>query len=290
MKNLRIKHKILLLTVVPLTITLIALMAISISQIRELGEKELGQIKQTMMASKKEALRNYISIAKTAIQPIISSDEPDYIVRDKVDQVLRSIRYGKDNGYIFAIDYDGVTRIQPVKESLEGTNTIGLKDENGVHFIKELITAARSGNGYVEYQWKKPSTGESAPKLTYAVDLKSFGWVLGTGFYIDDIDLAIANKKSELDEKIEMTIILSLAVGLVILTIIILVNLYVSNRTLVKPIHELSESARQMSLGKIDMPIEVDSSDEIGELADAVKRMQKSLKLILKKLKQQPKK
>lgn len=290
MRNLRIKHKILLLTVVPLTITLIALMAISISQIQALGEKELKQIQQTMMTSKKEALKNYIAIAKTSILPILTSNQTDEAVKEQVDQVLRSIRYGQNNGYVFAIDYEGVTRIQPLKTSLEGKNTLDLTDENGVRFIEELITAARSGNGYVEYQWKKPSTGESAPKLTYAVDLKPFGWVLGTGFYIDDIDKALASKKRELDEKIEMTIILSMAVGLVILFVIILVNLMVSNRTLVKPIHELSESARQMSLGKMDMEIEVDSNDEIGELADAVKRMQKSLKLIIKKLKQQSQK
>jgi two-component system NarL family sensor kinase/methyl-accepting chemotaxis protein len=62
--------------------------------------------------------------------------------------------------------------------------------------------------------------------------------------------------------------------------------LWFSNRALVKPIRELAESARQMSLGKMDTVITVDSKDEIGELADAISRMQKSLKVIFKKLKQ----
>ncbi|WP_370060173.1 HAMP domain-containing protein [Neptunomonas phycophila] len=55
---------------------------------------------------------------------------------------------------------------------------------------------------------------------------------------------------------------------------------------MVRPILELSESARQMSLGKMDEEIKVNSSDEIGELADAISRMQKSLKVVFKKLRQ----
>ncbi|RVU30957.1 cache domain-containing protein [Neptunomonas marina] len=286
MKNLKIKHKILLLTVLPLTITLVALLFISIAQIRSLGEAEIVQVRQTMMEAKKESLKNYLAIVKTSILPIIKSDQPEDVVRQKVDAVLRSIRYGSNNGYIFAIAYDGITQVQPIKISLEGKNTLELEDENGVRFIEELIRAARNGSGYVEYMWRKPSIEQSAPKLAYAVDLPEFNWILGTGFYIDDIDLVIERRQREIDDKVKATTILSLVVGLVILLVIIAVNLWISNHALVKPIRELSESARQMSLGKMDTEINVESNDEIGELADAVKRMQKSLLVIFKKLKQ----
>ncbi len=79
---------------------------------------------------------------------------------------------------------------------------------------------------------------------------------------------------------------LSSGVGIGILMVIIILNLWFSNRALVQPILELSESARQMSLGKLNTNISVNSKDEIGELADAIGRMQKSLKVIFKKLKQ----
>ncbi len=286
MKNLKIKQKILILTAIPLILTVAALMLVSVYQIRELGNQEIEEIRATMLASKREALKNYMEITQSAIAPILKSVSDEYQAQQRIKEALRAISYGDEDGYIFAFDYNGITMAHSAKPQLEGQNLLELKDSNGVRLIADLIAAARSGGGYVTYMWDKPSKGYEVPKLSYAVDLKAFGWMLGTGFYIDDIDDAIAKERAEIDEKLKTTIILSLGVGLGIMVIIIMINLWFSNRALVKPIRELAESARQMSLGKMDTVITVDSNDEIGELADAIGRMQKSLKVIFKKLKQ----
>lgn len=288
MKNLKIKQKILLLTAIPLLLTMVALTAVSIYQIRSLGSQEVAQIRQIMTASKQEALKNYIAIARTAIEPILKSVTDDYNARERVKTALRSIAYGDEDGYIFAFDYSGVNQVHSAKPELEGKNLFDLQDVNGVRVIAELIQAGRNGGGYVSYMWDKPSKGTEVPKLSYAVVLKEFNWMIGTGFYIDDIDDAVALKQAEVDQKVQATIMLSAAVGLGILLVIIIINLWISNRALVMPIRELAESARQMSLGKMDTVITVESKDEIGELADAISRMQKSLKVIFKKLKQTP--
>lgn len=286
MKNLKIKQKILVLTAIPLVITVLAIMAVSIHQIQTLGEQEIEQVRSTMMASKREALLNYMEITETALNPILKGVADDYSAENRVKEALRAISYGDEDGYIFAFDYDGVTKVHPAKPELEGQNLIDLKDINGVRLIADLISAGRNGGGYVSYLWDKPSKGREVPKLSYAVDLKDLGWMIGTGFYIDDIDDAVAIKRAEIDEKVKSTIIISSVVGAVILILIVIVNLWFSSRTLVKPIRELAESARQMSLGKVDTVISVNSKDEIGELGDAIGRMQKSLKVIMKKLKQ----
>ncbi|WP_028470950.1 cache domain-containing protein [Neptunomonas japonica] len=286
MKNLKIMQKILILTAIPLILTVAAIMSVSIYQMRTLGMQEVEQIRYTMMASKQESLRNYMEITATSIRPILETESDIYTAREKVKTALRSISYGDDDGYIFAFDYEGVTKVHPAKPELEGKNLINLVDVNGVRLIEDLVNAARNGGGYVSYLWDKPSKGREVPKLSYAIALKEFGWMLGTGFYIDDIDDAVLLKQQEVDEKIQTMMILSLSVGLAILILIIIINLWLSNRALVKPIRELAESARQMSLGKMDTVITVNSKDEIGELADAIGRMQKSLKVIFKKLKQ----
>lgn len=286
MRNLKIKQKILLLTAVPLILTVIALMLVSIYQLRSLGEQEVNQIRTTMMASKRESLLNYIEITESSIRPILTSELDVEEMKREVYTAVRAISYGDEDGYIFGLNYDGVMTIHAAKPELEGRNVIELKDVNGTPLIADLIKAGRNGGGYVEYLWDKPSRGTEAPKLSYAVDIKPLGWVLGTGFYIDDIDDAVALKQAEVDAKIQATVVISSGVGVAILIVIVLINLWFSNRALVKPILELSESARQMSLGKLNTNISVDSKDEIGELADAIGRMQKSLKVIFKKLKQ----
>lgn len=286
MRNLKIKQKILLLTAVPLILTVIALMFVSIYQLRSLGEHEVSQIRTTMMASKRESLLNYIEITESSIRPILTSELDVEAMKREVYTAVRLISYGDEDGYIFGLSYDGVMMIHAAKPELEGRNLIELKDVNGIPLVADLIKAGRNGGGYVEYLWNKPSRGIEAPKLSYAVDIPSLGWVIGSGFYIDDIDEAVALKQAEVDANIQATVLISSGVGLAILIIIVLINLWLSNRTLVKPILELSESARQMSLGKLNIDIGVDSKDEIGELADAISRMQKSLKVIFKKLKQ----
>ncbi len=277
-----------MLTAIPLILTVVAIMAVSTYQMRALGTQEIEQIRNTMMASKQESLRNYMEITASAIRPILETETDAYQATERVKTALRSISYGDADGYVFAFDYDGLTQVHSAKPELEGKNLINLVDVNGIRIIEDLIKAARNGGGYVSYLWDKPSKGREVPKLSYAVDLKEFNWMLGTGFYIDDIDDAIALKQKEVDEKIQTTMVLSLSVGVVLLVLVIIINLWFSNRALVQPIRELSENARQMSLGKLDMDITVNSKDEIGELADAIGRMQKSLKVIFKKLKQAP--
>jgi len=288
-KNLKIKQKILVLTAIPLLLTVAALTFVSIYQIRDMGNQELVEIRDTMMAAKRESLLNYMEITATAIRPILKSVANEREAEERVKTALRSISYGDEDGYIFAFDYDGVTKAHSAKPELEGRNLIDLQDVNGVRLIEELIKVGRNGGGYVSYMWDKPSKGKEAPKLSYAIDLKEFGWMLGTGFYIDDIDDAVEKARLAVDEKVKTTVILSLGVGAAILLVIVVINLWFANRALVQPIRELSESARQMSLGKMDTVISVNSKDEIGELADAVSRMQKSLKVIFKKLRQPPK-
>ncbi|WP_293266498.1 cache domain-containing protein [Neptunomonas sp.] len=288
MKNLKIKHKTLLLTSIPLILTVVALMMVSTFQMRTLAMQEVEQIRNTMVASKQESLKNYMEVTQTVINPILKVEKNIDVAKEKVKRVLRAISYGRGDGYIFAYDYSGVNIVLPPKPELEGKNLINLADINGVRLIEDLITAARNGGGYVSYLWDKPSKRREVPKLSYAIDLKEFGWMIGTGFYIDDIDDVILKKQQEVDEKIRATMVLSLSVGAVLLVLVIIINIWFSNRALVKPIRELAESARQMSLGKMDTVITVNSKDEIGELADAIGRMQKSLKVIFKKLKNTP--
>jgi signal transduction histidine kinase len=288
-KNLKIKQKILILTVIPLMFTVAALMIVSLYQLRAMGTHEVEQIRSTMMASKRESLRNYMAITETAIRPILEDASDSDEAQKRVKTLLRSISYGEDDGYIFAFDYSGLTQAHPANPELEGENLIDLTDVNGVRVIAELINTAKNGGGYVSYMWEKPSKGHEVSKLSYAIALKEFGWMLGTGFYIDDIDDAVLLKQQEVDEEGKKTIILHLLVGSAILLLVIIINLWFYNRALVKPIRQLTKSARQMSLGKMDTVITVNSKDEIGELADAISRMQKSLKVVFKKLKQTPK-
>jgi methyl-accepting chemotaxis protein len=104
-------------------------------------------------------------------------------------ETLRTLRYDKDQ-YFWVNDNVPVMIMHPFKPELEGQNLMQSKDPNGkllfVEFVKTATSAA--GGGFVDYFWPKPGSAEAVPKLSYVKGFEPWGWVIGTGIYIDDMD------------------------------------------------------------------------------------------------------
>lgn len=116
------------------------------------------------------------------------------IKEEAVDRI-EAIKFGKD-GYIFAGDWDGLSLSGPTK----GRNMINVTDDNGVKIVLELINAAKSGGGFVEYVMPKYEGTKSAPKLSYVQGIKSWQWYVGSGVYIDEIEDAVARERARVKQ------------------------------------------------------------------------------------------
>jgi methyl-accepting chemotaxis protein len=100
---------------------------------------------------------------------------------------MRAIRFA-GNEYFYVYDYDGVLLAHPIKTDLEGTDKLkNTVDANGLHTIPALIQAARSGGGFVPFLWPKPGDQQPSAKLGYAGGFDPWGWMIGTGVYVDDV-------------------------------------------------------------------------------------------------------
>lgn len=113
--------------------------------------------------------------------------------------------YGRPDhtGYIFIYSYRGVCLSDPVQTQNIGKNLYSYKDPNGVQVIKELIDVSREENGgFVEYTWVKPTTKERSPKISYAKAFEPWGWMVGTGVYLDEADKVISAKREVLKRKL----------------------------------------------------------------------------------------
>ena len=98
---------------------------------------------------------------------------------------------------------------------------------------------------------------------------------------------ALAIQQEEQEVFASLKRIQKFAVILLILTIaLVLLIAWISARAVVTPIKKLTEVAERMSLGDLNMKINIPSKDEIGLLAQAIKRMQTSLRLAMERLKQ----
>jgi len=97
--------------------------------------------------------------------------------------------------------------VHPRQPDLIGTNLWNMRDSDGTYVIRELLARAKEGGGFQRYLWPKPSTGKIERKLGYSVALPRWGWMLGTGIYLDDVDAAAAKLRGNLLESVRQTLL-----------------------------------------------------------------------------------
>ncbi len=203
-----LKTKILLLAVVPLVATL-ALIAVSVlHQEQDLARRERMLVEGAYMKSKQAELRHYVLLALSALQPIYRSGRDDDAAKQEAIRLLESMDYGSD-GYFFLYELNGKNVMHPRQPELVGNNLWDLRDPNGLLVIQELIAKSQEhGGGFVRYQWRKPSTGQIAPKLGFVVSLPRWNWMFGSGLYLDDIDATLQELDRQVKSNIAKTLLL----------------------------------------------------------------------------------
>ena len=152
----------------------------------------LMQLKDTMLEDRKQKTRNLVEVAlgtlayhhKLAEDGKLSMDAAKSSARES----LRGLRY-ETSDYFFIIDTNSTYVLMPPKPESEGKNAAEVKDANGKLIFQELIAAGQRGGGFVEYVYPRPGQQKSEPKLSYAASFAPWGWVLGTGIYIDDVEV-----------------------------------------------------------------------------------------------------
>lgn len=211
---MKLKAKVLLLAVAPL---LLAVTVIGVLLVVETGRLERTQaqvLEDVLINAKREELRNDVALALTSIDHLYGAGRDDEAAKEQAKAILSSMSFGKD-GYFYAYTDDGLNLVHPRQPDLIGTNMIDLKDADGVYVIRELIARAKAGGGFQRYLWPKPSTGQVTRKLGYAVELPRWGWIVGTGIYLDDVDAAAARLRGNLLDSVRQTLIGLAAVAVI---------------------------------------------------------------------------
>ena len=183
-------------------------------------------------------------------------DQPAAVAAAKA--ALRGMHYG-DDGYFFVYDYAGTNLVHGVKADREGKNFLSTTDDHGNSYIAEMIAKARAGGGYVYYYFAKPGAEGTFRKVSSAVTYDPWGWVVGTGVYIDDIDAEFTR--------------LVLKLGLISLAILALTVAiaWKMGRGIGSAMDSLRRKMGAMADGDLEIAIpEASRPDEIGQMAKAM--------------------
>jgi PAS domain S-box-containing protein len=100
---------------------------------------------------------------------------------------LRPIRFNHGRGYYFAFNYQGIEELFPDRPEMEGQDMLPIQGARGEFVVKDMLGIVKAnGDGFYEYTWTKPNREGHFPKIAYVQAFAPFGWVLGTGEYLDD--------------------------------------------------------------------------------------------------------
>ncbi|MDP5138008.1 methyl-accepting chemotaxis protein [Rheinheimera baltica] len=286
MLNFSLKNKMLLLAVLPMLAIVLALMLLIYSQMRVMGEEEISQFRADMMQEKQDALQHHVAIAISAVAPFLLESTPDAEQLDAAKSVIRSMKFS-DDGYMFVYDLNGINIVHGSNAALEGRNLIDLKDPNGVLLIRELIDAGKKGGGFVTYMWDEKNRGGLTPKLGYAAAMLNNRWIIGSGFYIDDIERRLVEKEGQITERIRDTLLLMIAGAVVMLILVVLLALFVAN-LVVQPLQKASSALINIGHGEGDLTqrLQIETTDEVGEVARGFNEFAQKIQQLVSEVKQ----
>lgn len=210
---MKLRQKILALAITPLILAVFAIALAVRYQAVVLAGQQRASVEAAYLASKEAELAHYVSLGTRSIAHLYESGRQDAATLDEAKAILAKLDYGND-GYFFVYDLQGKNLMHPRQPNLVGRNLWNMKDSNGNPTIQHLINQAKAGGGFVHYLWEKPSSGKVAPKLGYVVMLDRWGWMLGTGIYLDDVDAALAKIDAQISSNIHSTMLWIAAIAI----------------------------------------------------------------------------
>ena len=183
----------------------------------------------------------------------------------KAKAAIEKARYGdKERGYFWINDMQPKMIMHPYKPQLNGEDLSEVRDEEGMYLFNRFVEVAKDkGAGFVEYHWQYYDNADRVePKLSYVQEFEPWGWILGTGVYVNDV----------WENIVSMFIKITL-LGLAV-TALMAVGIYFLARRMTSPILDIERHADSIAQGKMDVDrLKIDRSDEIGSLAEKVNIM-----------------
>jgi methyl-accepting chemotaxis protein len=267
----------------------------SIAQIERLGNKDINRIqrdgksqieafREEVMRGKKEYLKSQVQTALSALkkalkdansmgtEQALSEEVRKAIIlenKERIAELVGALRYGPENkDYFWINDMHPRMITHPYKPELNGKDLSSSKDPNGKRLFVEFVKVCReNGEGFVEYYWPKYGADKPQPKLSFVKNFKEWDWVIGTGIYIDDIEVLVEVRKAELDKSVKtaMTemkhqvdaikaeiqmdvknvLILLVVVTLIVLAMVLIASIVFTRKVITRPVNRIIEGLNE---------------------------------------------
>ncbi len=143
------------------------------------------------MQSHKDSVRQHVEIAYGVLDWAHEQERAGKLTTEQAQQtaqrLIGAMRYDKVE-YFWINDMAPRMVMHPTKPELNGKELGAMKDPNGFALFDAFVKKVRSdGHGFVAYQWPRPGADKPVDKVSYVKGFEPWGWVIGSGVYVDDV-------------------------------------------------------------------------------------------------------
>jgi len=193
-------------------------------------------------------------------------DMPEADAKTMALAAIKSLRYG-DGEYFWIFDMQPRMVMHPTQPELDNTDLTETKDPTGKHVNIDMVNIVKAhGEGFVSYMWPKPGEQGPVPKISYVKGFTPWGWVVGSGLYMDSVDATFWGQFSRF------------SIGGFFLNGLLVAFSILIARSITRPLNHAVRIAKTVASGDLTSIIAAhQSNDETGQLLQALREMNEGL-------------
>jgi len=218
----------------------------------------LPTLRRTVMKERQASIRQVVDLAITMLEAqeakAKAGGQPLEATRERAKEVIATLRYDKTN-YLWVQSPGPRIVLHPLHPEWAGKATNDLGNPNLAKLFRDLEQVAKAPDGgFHDYVFSKPGVQGLYPKISYVRTFAPWGWTLGTGIYVDDVDHQV------------WTISLVMLGGILLVSALVFLLAKAFSRRMLRPLQQLVDGLKHSDLSQ---QIAVTVADEIGEAARA---------------------
>ena len=261
------------------------------------NHQQLDHYRESMEKNVESSLKGETQVAYSILDEFYKKQQRGELTQEQAQKAaadaVRDLRYDDGKGYFYVDTTEGVNVVL-LGRAAEGKSRIDSVDPQGKYYIKEMIqNGMAEGGGFTDLMFAKPNTTEPLPKRNYTVCFKPWNWVIGTGIWIDDIDVMVAEEQAMLESELKSDIMVAVTV-MVVLFVLIASFAFYMGKQIAHPIQLTAKRIQYLGDGDFrdhkddpdaqEIEVMLSRNDEIGLMVRSVRDMREKLLALMQQI------
>jgi methyl-accepting chemotaxis protein len=251
---------------------LVIIVAVLIVSLMVASAVSLMQMREQMLGDRRAKIQHLVEVACGMLEAYRAEAVAGRLTEDEARAMaIRAIRQLRYDGqeYFWINDLQTRMVMHPTKPELDGRDMTDNRDPSGkALFVAFVDVVRRDGAGFVAYQWPKPPLlDKPVDKISYVKGYAPWGWVVGSGLYVDDIDVVFRHQAT------------LVATGIGVAALLALIVTYLIGRDITRPLAAVTDGMDKLAEGRRDVVVTcAERGDEMGAMARCLANLQESLR------------